>query len=512
MIVNIRLVNGTCSTLFSTIQDLVNIPECDFNTDTIYLGRSKEAFCNILRHLRGETIKQQQPIEDYIIFGLSPDKDIGRIINFNVGGTIFMAREKVLNTMTYFKSFIDWNQNHESFIDRDPDDFATFLHIVESHFHGDFTQMVDSRQAEFFGFETKPTPKIELPLHIQPLQTTTHLGGGLYSLVSCTGPENNYIHESDFLESSVFLTQPKRSSVCSFQYTTLVLEKHAPNTYKISIPRNCDLIGNFYIHVDFETMPTCVYDMFSMISLKFMDQVLDSYSGDAMRVFANLREFKIEIQGTRAVIPLALYFQNKPHLFIPIVALGHENNIELIVELKQNAVANIALMFQSIYLDSDERRYFAQNRLERVIYTTAEHTKLGMIVDSSNLIHRFKLQKSSFKHIVKDLFIHLKPREDLAFSSEPLNSIKLKFKTFQFLEYDAILSRRITPREVYGIDNNQEFIYYIHVDNAINLSRLDKLYVELDFAIEGIYDVVVVAKVSNVMRVSSSMMGLAFCR
>lgn len=507
MIVNISLVNGTCSTLFSTIQDLVNIPECDFNTDTIYLGRSKEAFCNILRHLRGETIKQQ-PIEDYIIFGLSPDKDIGRIIHFNVGGTIFMAREKVLNTMTYFKSYIDWNHDHTSFID-DPDDFATFLHIVESHFHGDFSQMVDSRQAEFFGFETKhknDTP--ELPLHNQPLQTSTYLNGGLYSLVSCTGPENNYIHESDYLESSIFLTQPKRSSVCSFQYTTLVLEKHARNTYKISMPRNCDVIGNCYIHVDFETMPTCFYDMFSMISLKFMDQVLDSYSGDAMRVFANLREFKIEIQGARAVIPLALYFQNKPHLFIPIVALGHEHSIELIVELKHNVVANIALRF----LDSDERRYFAQNRLERVIYTTAEHTKLDMIVDSSNLIHRFKLKKSSFKHIVKDVFIHLKPRRELAFSSEPLNSIKLKFKTFQFLEYDAILSRRITPREVYGIDNNQEFIYYIHVENAINLSRLDKLYVELDFAIEGIYDVVVVAKVSNVMRVLSNMMGLAFCR
>ena len=64
MIVNISLVNGTCSTLFSTIQDLLNIPECDDN-NTIYLGRSKEAFCNILRHLRGETIKTKQPIEDY---------------------------------------------------------------------------------------------------------------------------------------------------------------------------------------------------------------------------------------------------------------------------------------------------------------------------------------------------------------------------------------------------------------------------------------------------------------
>ena len=100
MIVKIQLIDGECQTLSSTLELLTNLPPPVNNT--IYWGRSKAGFSEVLKHIRGENEEDYNPvyIEDFELVGLCKENE-NRIVHVNVGGVIFTARECVLRTTKY---------------------------------------------------------------------------------------------------------------------------------------------------------------------------------------------------------------------------------------------------------------------------------------------------------------------------------------------------------------------------------------------------------------------------
>ena len=250
-----------------------------------------------------------------------------------------------------------------------------------------------------------------------------------------------------------------------------------------------------------------------MVKLNIGGQPIDSYSGDAMRVFANDTKTKVDIHGSRVFIPLNFFFQNNPQHFIPLVAMQYHDVVMYVIlngHSHQQKVSSIALMYKAIFVDTEERRYLTTASLERIIYTTVEQKYTNIIVDSNNCNATLGLDMRLFKHIVKDVFIHLKPhflyekKED----QEPLHKIELQYNKMATFEFDPILTRRIIPRELHGIDN-QELIYYIPMDDSCNFSRIEYVDIKLAFAIKGTFDVHVLCKINNVMRIMAGMAGLA---
>ena len=518
MIVKIILINGSCQTLLSTIESLTNIPLPDEN-NVIYVGRSKEAFSAILRHLRGEATTYDY-IEDFLIHGLSLEEEIGRIVHINVGGTIFTAREKVLKTMSYFKSSIDWNQNNATiidasserfFIDRTPEDFAKFLHIVESHYHNnEYDQIADESQATFFGYENNTFILAPSEPLVKPCFKTTqrHESAALLGLVSY-GAQNAYTH-SENVKSSIYLQQPSAKTLYAFNYDTVLMTKdknsYNSNTFTATFPRTCDLIGNTYLCIDFEFEPTQddVFNSVNIVKLEIGGQSFDAYSGDVMRVFANFKKYNVEIQESRVFIPMAFFFQNNPHLYIPLIALQCNTVIISVIFKPNHRVANMAVMYKAIFLDTNERRYFTTASHQRIICVTVEQAYTNIIIDSNNLKATLELDKKKFENVLQDLIIYLKPHFNTN-TKEPLHKIELRYNKGATLGFEPILTRKMIPRELYGIDDNHELIYYIPMDNTCNLSRIQTVELELAFAIKGVYDVVVICQVNNVMRIVTGM-------
>jgi hypothetical protein len=117
--------------------------------------------------------------------------------------------------------------------------------------------------------------------------------------------------------------------------------------------------------------------------------------------------------------------------------------------------------------------------------------------------------------IVKDFYIYIKPIvkdniiDNVNIDNEPLRKIEIIFNDKSF-EVDHIMTRRIFPRENYGINDNKELIYYIPVNNTWNFSRIDNLKMRLTFIDDNKYDVVVATKVHNVLRIMNGMAALAY--
>ena len=546
MTITIQLIDGTCQTLSSTLDLLKNLPHHENNI--INWGRSKAGFSEVLKYVRGESNGIIDPdfFEDFKLVGLSNKEEdfIDRIVRVNVGGTVFTAREAVLRTCKYFDSSIrfsyeKWLDKSNTicpntvdmsdayfFIDRSPDEFASFLQFLETHKEGD-GKVPNRAQAEFFGYEFDfDVPIVDDYKNIKNYDrskigiASPHSNDSLGALMGLVaiGAQNMCINgKTNVTSHSLFNNKAKDDAmrVChhTFAYNTLCMntKKITPDMYNIVFESECDHIGNMYMYVDFcddvELTQDIVFDMVKRITLKIGNQVIDSYSGDAMRVFANGAN-KIEIYGSRVVIPLDFYFQNTPHLFIPRVALAQSPvSIELLLKNGNfsKQIKHIALNYKAIFLDTDERRYVAKNLLERNIYITQEKSFMDIVVDDTNIA---TLDIDEFHHIIKDLLIYLKPK---GFSSEePLQKITLHGHGHEIISIDHIMSRKIIPRESYGIPDNKELIYYIPINQSLNFSRLDHKKIKLINIVSGTYDIVVITKHHNVLRVMSGQCALAY--
>jgi hypothetical protein len=197
-----------------------------------------------------------------------------------------------------------------------------------------------------------------------------------------------------------------------------------------TISRNVDLVKDMWLEVDFGAAVTgSVYGLgnalVKQVEVEIGGQLIDRQYGEWMNIWSELsvpegkREVYDEMVGNENVItltagskqkmdvPLMFWFNRNPGLALPLIALQyHEVKLNLDFETAANlqndsdetdlSNPTIKLWVDYIYLDTDERRRFAQVSheylIEQVQFTGDETVTTG----SNNL-------KLNFNHPVKEL-------------------------------------------------------------------------------------------------------------
>lgn len=554
-LVTIDLIDGSCQTLRSTLASFKNLPIPD-GEGRLYWGRTKAGFSQALMYARGERPwNETHPIhhEDMVLLGLGDDADAFGlvVVHVNVGGKIFTARESTLRQTEYFRASFEFHDSTRDasssssssssipFVDRSPSDFAHVLRFLECPAErrrlllspGDSAEAIRA-QADFFGLdldldpEDSPVVDPESVKHI-PLHDPLRTDRPLFALVTAA-LQNQFVHCND-LSTSLFSHRSTKRPPYSYTYKTIPASKRNTTRYTFESRHGqgrADIIGNMYLVIDFKRGirgdPDVVCSAIKKVTFGIGPHTtsIDSYSGDAMRVFANGR-CKIESHGSRSVVPLAFYFKDAPDLYPLGIALQHSTIcVEVLVDdSSATNIVDMGLMYKYIMLDTIERRYLTRKESHEFnVYLTKEYAFTDVVIGNHNgdrVPCETTLELKDPNLILRDMIVYLKPKdthrrqEDPEY--EPLREIVLVANMeYNMIRVDHLMSRRVIPRERFGISDNRQLMYYVPCENTINASKIDKF--ELRLTLEpGTYDVVVVVKHHNVLRMGDGLSGLAFC-
>lgn len=190
------------------------------------------------------------------------------------------------------------------------------------------------------------------------------------------------------------------------------------------ISRNGDLIGNVWLVV---TLPTGVTDyvpyvghrLVKSIEFEIGGQRIDKHYGDWLHIWSELTvptgkrdAYDImvgaaggDLAGQTLYIPCQFFYNQSPGLALPLIALQyHEVKINIEFESLSNisptatnkSLADASLWVDYVFLDTDERRRFAQLSHEYLI-SQLQFTGTEALTAGSNRI------KLNFNHPVKEL-------------------------------------------------------------------------------------------------------------
>jgi len=172
-----------------------------------------------------------------------------------------------------------------------------------------------------------------------------------------------------------------------------------------TLARNGDLVQEIYI------LGNGINDLdqthIASVEVEIGGQKIDKHYSAWMAIYDELfdenKDLKAAIQGS--FMPLRFWFNRNPGLALPLIALQY-HEVKICLELNSsadNAYWNTGLLVNYLYLDTDERRRFAQVSHEYLI-EQVQHTgieSLGAPGQNANLTKSLTL---TFNHPVKALF------------------------------------------------------------------------------------------------------------
>jgi hypothetical protein len=245
------------------------------------------------------------------------------------------------------------------------------------------------------------------------------MGGGLMQLVAY-GAQDIYLTGNP--QITFFKVVYRRHTNFSMEAIEQTINGTAAASARLTtiISRNGDLI--YRIYHELSGLPTDVYNvgskLFDTIELEIGGQKIDRITGKWMEVWAELTEpnpggliGKADTtQGTtfqnmsrmggvgiatlakKALVPLPFWFCRNPGLALPLIALQY-HEVKLITNLTANAssVTDLKTWVDYIYLDTDERRRFAQVSHEYLIEQLQYYSDSKTVFDLN------------FNHPVKEL-------------------------------------------------------------------------------------------------------------
>jgi hypothetical protein len=194
-----------------------------------------------------------------------------------------------------------------------------------------------------------------------------------------------------------------------------------------TISRNGDLVKDMWLECEFSAVANAVYGlgnaMVKQVEVEIGGQLIDRQYGEWMNIWSELSVPEGKRVGydamvgnvpvtttatapnTKLDVPLMFWFNRNPGLALPLIALQyHEVKINLDLESEAN-LANAAsqttlntckLWVDYIYLDTDERRRFAQVSHEYLIEQV-------QFTGNENIAGATKRVDLSFNHPVKEL-------------------------------------------------------------------------------------------------------------
>ena len=244
------------------------------------------------------------------------------------------------------------------------------------------------------------------------------MGGGLMQLVAY-GAQDIYLTGNP--QITFFKVVYRRHTNFSMETISQTVNGSATNTGSqsstVTISRNGDLVHKVY--VDFTGTSNNHLSTFDHVELEIGGQRIDRHSGQWLATWLDLstpagRAFEVSTMigdngvadgatiansdGTVGIaqIPLQFWFCRNPGLALPLIALQY-HEVKLKFDWKNDATGvNFDVLCDYIYLDTDERRRFAQVSHEYLIEQVQEQTETVESAKSANL-------RLNFNHPVKEL-------------------------------------------------------------------------------------------------------------
>jgi hypothetical protein len=308
------------------------------------------------------------------------------------------------------------------------------------------------------------------------------------------------------------------------------------NRVTAQISRNGDLIHKMYVvadvtYTDDANESYAGYKLLKQVELEIGGQLIDRQYSEWMYIWNELSLPSGKLEGFKRMvgeglaladdavklyIPLEFWFCRNVGLALPLIALQYHEvkvNITFASDMTGITMQGASLWVDYIFLDTDERRRFAQMSHEYLI-EQVQFTGSERIGTSGNKV------KLNFNHPVKELVWVAKDSSGTAAWNdfEKVNKVKLQLNgNDRFAERDAYYFSHVQP---YQHHENVPAEKHINVysfglkpeehqpSGTLNMSRIDTATLHCTGSSDT--DLSVYAVNYNVLRILSGMGGLAY--
>lgn len=337
------------------------------------------------------------------------------------------------------------------------------------------------------------------------------------------------------------------------------------NKMQITISRNGDLLNKAYLEVKLPEgidpsayVPYVGHAMIKSIEMSIGNQRIDKHSGEWLHLWYQLAcknkegyekmiGKKVEEDGQTIYIPLCFWWNRTPGMALPLIALQY-HEVKITVEFNQfkdivvdpssvtaPSSINASLYTDFIYIDTDERKKFAQIPHEYLIDQVQEGVS-ETINGSSN--HRYSL---NFNHPCKEIVWTIRPTNNGRFeygkkveSNDPSDNLLVlnddevcEGQTFDTAKLQLNGHDRFSERGARYFNLVQPYQHHTNVPKAgvycysfalepeseqpsgsCNMSRIDRADLCLTQPEAG--EIMVYATNFNILRVMGGMGGVAY--
>ena len=234
------------------------------------------------------------------------------------------------------------------------------------------------------------------------------MGGGLMQLVAY-GAQDIYLTGNPQITFFKVVYRRHTNFAMECVEQTLNGSTTAGSTVTATVSRNGDLVGKMYVTSVGGTTTTNGSGIVATAEVEIGGQRIDKQTAEWMQIWNELSTPESKAVGLKAMmgdvgtvgasgvgmlqVPLQFWFNRNPGLALPLIALQyHEVKVKLTLGATGTGSEDAKLWADYIYLDTDERRRFAQVSHEYLIEQVQETSASAS-----------KTQKLNFNHPVKEL-------------------------------------------------------------------------------------------------------------
>jgi len=377
------------------------------------------------------------------------------------------------------------------------------------------------------------------------------MGGGLMQLVAY-GAQDIYLTGNP--QITFFKVVYRRHTNFSMEAIEQTINGAATanNSVSVTISRNGDLVGRTYLEVDTGSVNIANYghELIDNVELEIGGQRIDKHFGHWMETWAELTEsndscncataetnmlqtgkddgnYATKFQkmaGAGGVlantavmgvlfVPLQFWFCRNPGLALPLIALQyHEVKLKIVFSSNYSANSSTKVFCDYIYLDTDERRRFAQVSHEYLI----EQVQHQGVSDNTT----FEL---NFNHPVKELIWTDAWKDGIYDGNEILTGDKWHLKLnghdrfsereYRYFTRTQVWQHHTGPGSVTSQDGIAVYSFALKPEEhqpsgTCNFSRIDNAQLKCIKTTAGNMNIYAVNY--NVLRIMSGMGGLAY--
>ncbi len=323
-------------------------------------------------------------------------------------------------------------------------------------------------------------------------------------------------------ESKLYLTGFTMSNNLSFGNLTLTTQNNYVNTFIVELDLNDLVVG---------TLNRIGFKLLKSVELRIGGQQIDCHYSNWMYIWSELSHttdmkqlLDKMVNSSSLTIPLFFSYCRNPGLALPLIALQYhevELNFKLIEKIDEfvsASILNMTLWVDYIFLDTEERKEFAQNPHEYLIEITQsqETSIISNSTTSTQLV---------FNHPTKFIAWAVKTEGQKDFNYTDNNNIiscvvngKIKLNgQDRFETRDNTYFNYVVPYNYFNIYPALGINVYSFAlrplehqpSGTINLSRIDNVNLQLTISTNG-NKLYIYAFSYNVLRIASGMGGLAF--